>query len=270
MSRHRKVKLSRSKAFLIAAAGALSVAAASATAATWTQEPQEPQEPQGTQGTRGTQRHPTGSAGPAETSGASALEAVGAPRLTLTDQLAIPIDGAADQPSSAILVQRAYQVRLAKTQDAIARRKAAQRQAAQQQAAKLAAKEAAAAAAAQTQAAAQPSQAATDPETSVPAASGSPQQIAQAMLRSFGWSSSQFSCLDPLWAHESGWSVSAYNAGSGAFGIPQALPGSKMASAGPDWQTDAATQIKWGLEYIKGTYGSPCGAWTHEEATGWY
>ena len=82
--------------------------------------------------------------------------------------------------------------------------------------------------------------------------------------------SSQFSCLEPLWAHESGWSVSAYNPGSGAFGIPQALPGSRMASAGPDWQTDAATQIKWGLEYIKGTYGSPCGAWTHEEATGWY
>ena len=102
------------------------------------------------------------------------------------------------------------------------------------------------------------------------AAPGSPQQIAEAMLGSFGWSSSQFSCLDPLWAHESGWSVSAYNAGSGAFGIPQALPGSRMASAGPDWQTDAATQIRWGLEYIKGTYGSPCGAWAHEEATGWY
>ena len=64
--------------------------------------------------------------------------------------------------------------------------------------------------------------------------------------------------------------MSAYNAGSGAFGIPQALPGSRMASAGPDWQTNAATQIKWGLDYIKGTYGSPCGAWSHEEATGWY
>jgi hypothetical protein len=102
------------------------------------------------------------------------------------------------------------------------------------------------------------------------AASGSPQQIAAAMLASFGWSSGQFSCLDPLWAHESGWSVTAYNAGSGAYGIPQALPGSKMASAGPDWQTDAATQIRWGLEYIKNTYGSPCAAWDHEQATGWY
>jgi len=110
---------------------------------------------------------------------------------------------------------------------------------------------------------AQPTQAAT-------AAPGSPQQIAEAMLASFGWSSSQFSCLDPLWAHESGWSVTAYNPGSGAYGIPQAVPGSKMASAGPDWQTNAATQIRWGLEYIKGTYGSPCGAWGHEQATGWY
>jgi hypothetical protein len=101
-------------------------------------------------------------------------------------------------------------------------------------------------------------------------ASGSPQQVAEAMLGTFGWSSSQFSCLDPLWAHESGWSVTAYNAGSGAYGIPQALPGSRMASAGPGWQTNAATQIRWGLEYIKSTYGSPCAAWDHEQATGWY
>ncbi len=103
-----------------------------------------------------------------------------------------------------------------------------------------------------------------------PAAPRSPEQIAKAMLTSFRWSSGQFSCLDPLWAHESGWSVTAYNAGSGAYGIPQALPGSRMGSAGPDWQANAATQIRWGLEYIKGTYGSPCAAWGHEQATGWY
>jgi hypothetical protein len=102
------------------------------------------------------------------------------------------------------------------------------------------------------------------------AASRSPRRIAQTMLASFGWSSRQFSCLDPLWAHESGWNVTAYNAGSGAYGIPQALPGSRMASAGPNWQTNAATQIRWGLRYIKGSYGSPCGAWDHEQATGWY
>jgi hypothetical protein len=114
------------------------------------------------------------------------------------------------------------------------------------------------------------SSAASRPARKKKTASGSPRQIAEAMLASFGWSSGQFSCLDPLWAHESGWSVTAYNAGSGAYGIPQALPGSRMASAGPNWQTNAATQIRWGLEYIKGTYGSPCAAWGHEQATGWY
>jgi hypothetical protein len=100
------------------------------------------------------------------------------------------------------------------------------------------------------------------------AASGSPQQIAISMLSSYGWSS-QFSCLNELWDRESGWNPTAENP-SGAYGIPQALPGSKMASAGPDWETSAATQIKWGLGYIQGTYGSPCAAWSHEEATGWY
>jgi hypothetical protein len=80
----------------------------------------------------------------------------------------------------------------------------------------------------------------------------------------------QFACLDPLWERESGWQVDAYNASSGAYGIPQALPGGKMASAGADWQTDADTQIRWGISYIDDTYGSPCGAWEHEEADGWY
>ena len=232
--------------------------AASAAAATWTQ---------GSQGTKGTQGH---SAGPAEISGSSTYEAAAvAPRLIVTDQLALPIAEVANEQSSAILVQHAYQLRLAETQDAIAQWRAARKRAAE-----LAARKAAAGqspTATQAAAATQPSQTApAQPSQTAPAASGSPQQIAEAMLGSFGWSSSQFSCLEPLWAYESGWSVSAYNAGSGAFGIPQALPGSRMASAGPDWQTDAATQIRWGLEYIKGTYGSPCGAWAHEEATGWY
>jgi len=126
-------------------------------------------------------------------------------------------------------------------------------------------KAAAARAAAQQKAAQQPVQ-----QLAVTTPSGSPQQIAEQMLSQFGWSSSQFSCLEPLWAHESGWNVYASNPSSGAYGIPQALPGSKMASAGPDWESDAATQIRWGLEYIQGTYGSPCSAWAHEEADGWY
>ena len=108
------------------------------------------------------------------------------------------------------------------------------------------------------------------PVATVTAAGGSPQQIALAMLASYGWSSGQFTCLDALWQQESGWNVYASNPGSGAYGIPQALPGSKMASAGPDWETDAATQIRWGLSYIQATYGSPCAAWSHEESTGWY
>jgi hypothetical protein len=99
--------------------------------------------------------------------------------------------------------------------------------------------------------------------------SGSPRRIAMSMMTRFGWSASQFGCLDPLWSEESGWSVTAEN-GDGAYGIPQAMPGGKMSSAGPDWQTNATTQIRWGLRYIKRLYGSPCGAWSHEEATGWY
>jgi hypothetical protein len=100
--------------------------------------------------------------------------------------------------------------------------------------------------------------------------SGSPQQIAMAMLKQFGWSSGQFGCLDSLWERESGWNPFASNPSSGAYGIPQALPGSKMASAGADWATNAATQIRWGLGYIQATYGSPCSAWNHELADGWY
>jgi hypothetical protein len=98
---------------------------------------------------------------------------------------------------------------------------------------------------------------------------GTAQSIAYNMLGSFGFSKSQFGCLDDLWNAESGWRYNAENA-SGAYGIPQALPGSKMASAGADWQTNPATQIKWGLGYIKGIYGTPCGAWAHEQADGWY
>jgi hypothetical protein len=98
---------------------------------------------------------------------------------------------------------------------------------------------------------------------------GTAQSIAYNMLASFGFSKSQFGCLDDLWNAESGWRWNAENA-SGAYGIPQALPGSKMASAGADWQTNPATQIKWGLGYIKGIYGTPCGAWGHEQADGWY
>ena len=255
MSRHRKINCSRSKAVALIAAGAFTVAtAATAAAATW------PAAPGGTSGSSGP------AAGRADEAGPGALLTVTGQRLQLQ---------AFDQSTASQAVQ-AFQLR-----DQAAELSAAHWQAARTQAArKLAARKLAAAkAAAQNTAAqntAQPTASASaqpaPPATAsaAPVASGSPQQIAQAMLASFGWSSSQFSCLDPLWAHESGWSVTAYNAGSGAYGIPQAQPGSPMASAGPDWPNNAATQIRWGLEYIKSTYGSPCAAWDHEQATGWY
>ena len=86
----------------------------------------------------------------------------------------------------------------------------------------------------------------------------------------YGWGADQFQCLDKLWQKESGWSYTALNASSGAAGIPQSLPGSKMATAGADWETNAATQITWGLGYIKGAYGTPCSAWSHSQSVNWY
>lgn len=97
-----------------------------------------------------------------------------------------------------------------------------------------------------------------------------PKQLARRMLGEFGWPQWQFRYLDLLWTRESGWNVYATNPYSGAYGIPQAVPASKMASAGPDWQSDARTQIRWGLGYIKDVYGSPEAAWQHEVSDGWY
>ena len=154
----------------------------------------------------------------------------------------------------------------ARAQRAAAARRAAKKAAAARAAAHRAALLAARRAASRRQAAR------SAPQSPAPAPAqppGSPQKIAMGMLSSFGWPQSQFGCLDPLWSRESGWNVTAANP-DGAYGIPQAMPGSKMASAGPGWQTNAATQIRWGLGYIKGLYGSPCGAWSHEQATGWY
>ncbi|MCU1438069.1 MAG: hypothetical protein JWP66_1156 [Naasia sp.] len=99
---------------------------------------------------------------------------------------------------------------------------------------------------------------------------GTAQAIAADMVAARGWGSDQFDCLVALWKKESGWRVNAYNASSGAYGIPQSLPGNKMASAGADWETNPATQISWGLGYITGRYGSPCGAWASSQSRGWY
>ena len=106
--------------------------------------------------------------------------------------------------------------------------------------------------------------------TSTPPNPNTAQSIAYSMMASFGFDpKTYFGCLLDIWNRESGWVYDAENA-SGAYGIPQALPGSKMATAGADWQTNPATQIKWGLGYIKAIYGNPCSAWAFEEADGYY
>ena len=97
-----------------------------------------------------------------------------------------------------------------------------------------------------------------------------PREIARALLAEFGYSADQFDCLDSLYMSESGWRVDADNPSSSAYGIPQALPGSKMATAGSDWATNPVTQIRWGLGYIQDRYGSPCGAWSFKQGAGWY
>ncbi|GAA1129374.1 transglycosylase SLT domain-containing protein [Kribbella jejuensis] len=99
---------------------------------------------------------------------------------------------------------------------------------------------------------------------------GTPKEVAMNLLPDHGWSQGQFSCLEKLWNKESRWRVSAANPTSSAYGIPQALPGNRMAAYGSDWRTNPVTQIKWGLDYIEATYGSPCSAWGHSQAKGWY
>jgi hypothetical protein len=132
---------------------------------------------------------------------------------------------------------------------------------------KKAAAEAAAKAKREAEAAAAAAARAAAAANTVGGAKATAQRLASA---NYGWGADQFACLDSLWTKESGWNYQAYNAGSGATGIPQSLPGSKMASAGADWQTNATTQITWGLQYIAAAYGSPCSAWGHSQATDWY
>jgi hypothetical protein len=101
-------------------------------------------------------------------------------------------------------------------------------------------------------------------------ATGDNRAIGQAMAAERGWTGYEWTALELLWTRESQWNDRAMNASSGAYGIPQSLPGSKMASAGADWQTNPVTQITWGLDYIAGRYGSPSAAWAHSQAVGWY
>jgi hypothetical protein len=247
LSRHRIITRKRNKLIIVTAAGALTVAtAASAAAAAWPS---------------GSRAVPAGTAFNAITVHSGQTAADQSAQHYLAAQ---HVRATAEQQALTVLAHQqatAHQVAVAQA----AKRKAQAELAAKQTAARQAAQQAASQQSSSEQSSSQPAASAA-----APAASGSPQSVAQAMLGSFGWSSSQFSCLQPLWAKESGWSVTASNPSTGAYGIPQAVPGSKMATAGSDWRTNAGTQIRWGLTYIKNTYGSPCAAWSHEQADGWY
>lgn len=112
----------------------------------------------------------------------------------------------------------------------------------------------------------------SDSQASVPSVTapvGESQEIAHRLVLARGWSEQEFSCLVQLWKRESGWRTNAANP-SGAYGIPQALPGSKMAAYGSDWRTNPETQIKWGLSYVSGRYGTPCKAWAFFGSHNWY
>jgi hypothetical protein len=134
-------------------------------------------------------------------------------------------------------------------------------------AAKAAREKAAAAAAARAKETSKPSR--SEDRTPVSVEPGSAKDIARKKVAARGWSTSEFDCLVKLWDKESGWRVDASNP-SGAYGIPQAKPGDKMAANGADWKTNPATQIEWGLDYITDRYGTPCDAWGHWQSAGWY
>lgn len=97
-----------------------------------------------------------------------------------------------------------------------------------------------------------------------------PRDIAIQLMAAYGWGMDQFSCLDSLYISESNWDHTATNPTSGAYGIPQSLPAEKMATAGADWRTNPATQIEWGLDYIRSSYGTPCSAWYFKQGNNWY
>lgn len=181
---------------------------------------------------------------------------------TLRGQLDAAIEKKAEEEAAAKAAAEA----------AAAAQAAAEAAAAQAAAAQAAAEAAAAAAAAEAEASSSSSSSSSSsvPSVDVNVDPASAQGIARSMMAAnYGWGDDQFACLVSLWNRESGWRVNAANS-SGAYGIPQALPGSKMASAGADWQTNPATQIAWGLGYIAGRYSNPCGAWGHSESNGWY
>lgn len=99
---------------------------------------------------------------------------------------------------------------------------------------------------------------------------GTIKEFAFELVTQASWGRDQYSCLVALWERESNWRYDAINKNSGAYGIPQALPGAKMAEMGSDWLTNPQTQVRWGISYIKSRYGAPCGAMAHSNKFNWY
>src|SRR6478735_3936615 len=194
--------------------------------------------------------------------GDGAIGLIAAPPSTLPPQAAL--EAVAYRADTGDLSTHRAEVRDARAEAAAARAAA--------EAARVAAQAAADAAAAEAQRQAAAHQAARDAQRQSVAtnAKQDPKAAARAMLAEFGFADSQFSCLSSLWTRESNWLYTATNRSSGAYGIPQSLPASKMASAGADYRTNPVTQIRWGLGYIKQVYGTPCAAWAHSQSTGWY
>ncbi len=193
------------------------------------------------------------------------LESVAADATLLAE---IPA-GTNAQLHTASLTQQAEAQSTAADADAVREaQEAARMQAAEDASARKAAEEEAereAAAAAEAEAAAAAAEEAANAPVQSSYSTSEVQALAQSMVPS-----DQFQCFSYIVDHESGWDYTATNPSSGAYGLMQALPGSKMASAGADWQTNPATQIEWGLMYMEDRYGTPCGAWEFWTANGWY
>ncbi|MGW6174820.1 aggregation-promoting factor C-terminal-like domain-containing protein [Arthrobacter sp. NPDC055138] len=203
-----------------------------------------------------------GLAEPAEEPNPVAADALEAQDAEASDHAAAEKKAAqADQARQAAAEKKAAAAKAAAKE--AADRKAAEKRAAAEAAKKrAAAQEAAQAKAAKEKAAAKAQASRNDPAAAKAYAEGS--------LASFGWGAGELGCLETLWHKESEWNIGATNPSSGAYGIPQALPGNKMAAAGADWQTNVQTQVDWGLGYIEDRYGSPCSALDFHLANNWY
>ncbi|WP_436776090.1 transglycosylase SLT domain-containing protein [Yinghuangia sp. YIM S09857] len=210
----------------------------------------------------------------ASTSNASTVDTAS----STTKLLDVPGTAQAQQVSTGVLQQADAQTaaydeaqrfaaaeaaRIQAEQKAAADKAAAEKAAAEKAAAEKAAAEKAAAEKKAAQERAE--EAASRSETRTPVTTGDPKAIARSMMNA-----TQFQCFSNIVQKESGWRVTATNPSSGAYGLVQALPGSKMASAGADWRTNPATQIKWGLNYMNSRYGSPCDAWAFWQSHHWY